>query len=119
MVQDDNGQITQKIETVGGISSTYDYTYDSIGRLLSVTKNSSLVEEYEYDLNGTRNYEMNTLRGITGRSFTLFMTKIIFLLPDQPHTIMMWMVFWSAKQMAPITTYNYSITWRTFKCQLT
>jgi RHS repeat-associated protein len=29
-----------------------------------------LVEEYQYDPNGTRNYEMNTLRGIAGRSFT-------------------------------------------------
>jgi hypothetical protein len=28
------------------------------------------VEEYDYDLNGTRIYEMNTLRGIAGRSFT-------------------------------------------------
>jgi len=70
LAHDDNGQITQKIETVDSNTSTYDYTYDPIGRLLTVTKDSSLVEEYDYDLNGTRNYEMNTLRGITGRSFT-------------------------------------------------
>jgi len=42
-----------------------------MGRLITVTKGSSLVEEYDYDINGTRIYEMNTLRGITtGRSFT-------------------------------------------------
>jgi len=41
-----------------------------MGRLLTVTKDSTLVEEYQYDPNGTRNYEMNTLRGIAGRSFT-------------------------------------------------
>jgi RHS repeat-associated protein len=29
-----------------------------------------LVEEYQYDPNGTRNYEMNALRGIAERSFT-------------------------------------------------
>ena len=70
LAQDDNGQITQKIETVNGITSTYDYTYDPMGRLLTVTKDGSLVEEYDYDINGTRIYEMNTLRSIAGRSFT-------------------------------------------------
>ena len=39
-------------------------------RLITVTKDGSLVEEYDYDINGTRIYEMNTLRGITGRNFT-------------------------------------------------
>ncbi len=70
LAQDDNGQITQKIETVGGTTSNYDYTYDPMGRLITVAKDGSLVEEYDYDLNGTRIYEMNTLRGISGRSFT-------------------------------------------------
>ena len=28
------------------------------------------MEEYDYDINSTRIYEMNTLKGITGRSFT-------------------------------------------------
>jgi YD repeat-containing protein len=70
LAQDDNGQITQKIETVDGNTSTYDYTYDPMGRLITVTKDSSLIEEYGYDINGTRIYEMNTLRSIAGRSFT-------------------------------------------------
>ena len=72
LAQDDNGQITQKIETVDGNTSTYDYTYDPMGRLLTVTKDGTgtPVEEYDYDINGTRTYEMNTLRGITGRNFT-------------------------------------------------
>ncbi|MDY6792391.1 MAG: Ig-like domain-containing protein, partial [Thermodesulfobacteriota bacterium] len=70
LAQDDNGQIVQKIETVDGITSTYDYTYDPMGRLITVTKDGSMVEEYDYDINGTRIYEMNTLRGITGKSFT-------------------------------------------------
>ena len=41
-----------------------------MGRLITVTKDGSLVEEYDYDINGTRIYEMNTLRSIAGRNFT-------------------------------------------------
>ncbi len=70
LIRDNNGRITTKTETVAGTTSNYVYTYDPMGRLLTVTKDSTLVEEYQYDLNGTRNYEMNTLRGIAGRSFT-------------------------------------------------
>ena len=69
LTRDDNGRIIQKTEAVGGTSSTYAYTYDSMGRLLTVTKDSTLVEEYQYDTNGTRTYEMNALRGIAGRSY--------------------------------------------------
>jgi len=69
LTRDNNGRITQKTETAGGITSTYSYTYDSMGRLLTVTKDGALVEEYRYDANGTRNYEMNALRGIAGRRF--------------------------------------------------
>jgi len=68
--RDDNGRITQRNEIVGGITTNYVYTYDVMGRLKSVTKDGSLVEEYDYDENGTRIYEMNTARGMTGRSFT-------------------------------------------------
>ena len=39
-----------------------------MGRLLTVTKDSTLVEEYQYSPNGTRTYEINELGGITGRS---------------------------------------------------
>jgi YD repeat-containing protein len=70
LTRDNNGRITQKIETATGITSAYSYTYDSMGRLLTVTKDGALVEEYRYDPNGTRNYEMNALRGISGRNLT-------------------------------------------------
>jgi YD repeat-containing protein len=69
LARDSNGRITQKTETVDGTTSNYEYTYDPMGRLLTVTKDGTLIEEYEYSLNGTRTYEMNELRGITGRSF--------------------------------------------------
>jgi RHS repeat-associated protein len=70
LIRDNNGRITQKTETTGGITSEFSYTYDPMGRLLTVTKDGNLVEEYHYDPNGTRNYEMNALRGISGRYYT-------------------------------------------------
>ena len=70
LTRDDNGRIIEKTEAVGGTSSTYAYAYDSMGRLLTVTKDGTLVEEYGYDVNGTRIYEMNDLRGIAGRSYS-------------------------------------------------
>ncbi|MGB6012424.1 MAG: RHS repeat-associated core domain-containing protein [Desulfobacterales bacterium] len=70
LIRDNNGRITQKTETVDSVISDYVYTYDPMGRLLTVTKDSTLVEAYQYDTNGTRSYEMNTLRDISGRSFT-------------------------------------------------
>ena len=69
LTRDDNGRIMSKVETVDGVTSNYSYTYDPMGRLLTVTKDGSLVEEYEYGLNGTRTSETNTLRGISGRTF--------------------------------------------------
>lgn len=69
----DNGQIATKSETVGGVTANYVYTYDSVGRLTKVEKDGTLVEEYRYTGTnplGTRTWEMNSLRGIAGRSLT-------------------------------------------------
>jgi RHS repeat-associated protein len=68
--RDKAGRITNKTETVDGVTANYVYTYDPMGRLLTVTKDGTLVEEYQYDSVGTRTYEMNTQRGIAGRTFT-------------------------------------------------
>jgi RHS repeat-associated protein len=54
---------------VAGTTSNYAYTYDPMGRLLTVTKDGSLVEQYQYNQNGTRISEVNALRGISSRSF--------------------------------------------------
>ena len=69
LTRDDNGRITANTETVDGVTSNYSYTYDPMGRLLTVTKDGSLVEEYQYDLNGTRTYENNVLRGTSRTNF--------------------------------------------------
>ena len=65
-----NGQISAKTETVGGVTSNYSYTYDEMGRVLTVSKDGTPVEEYQYNANGSRIYEVNTQRGIDGRDLT-------------------------------------------------
>ena len=52
--RDDLGRIVQKTETVGGITDTYAYGYDSAGRLTLVGKNGSTTASYAYDANGNR-----------------------------------------------------------------
>ncbi|NQT57279.1 MAG: RHS repeat-associated core domain-containing protein, partial [Desulfobacteraceae bacterium] len=108
LVHDNNGRITNYTEAVGGSTSDYIYTYDPMGRLLTVTKDSTLVEEYDYDANGTRIYEMNTLRGIAGRNFSY---------DDEDHLLSVGSVIYSynldgfltAKtDGSEVTTYAYS-----------
>jgi RHS repeat-associated protein len=48
------GRITTLSETVGGLTDQSAYTYDLVGRLLTVTKDGSPVETYTYDGNGNR-----------------------------------------------------------------
>ena len=52
--QDALGRITQKVETIGGIATTYDYSYDPAGRLSTVTQDSNPLSTYNYDNNGNR-----------------------------------------------------------------
>ena len=71
LTRDNAGRITTKTETVGGASSTYASAYDPVGWLLTVTKDRTLVEEYRYDpVTGIRSYDINALRGISGRSMS-------------------------------------------------
>jgi RHS repeat-associated protein len=69
LLRDNAGRIVRKTEAAGGVGATYDYVYDANSRLLRVIKGGVAVEEYAYDENGVRIYEMNSLRGITGRSY--------------------------------------------------
>ncbi len=64
------GQITSKTETFGSESTVYTYTYDDLGRLLEVSANGGVVEQYMYGGNGWRTWEYNSLRGITDRTFS-------------------------------------------------
>ena len=66
----DSGRIRSRTETVEGASTELTYDYDALGRLVSVTKDGTLVEEYRYGPNGNRTFERNLLRGIAGRFYT-------------------------------------------------
>ena len=69
LTRDNAGRIAAKRETVEGGMSDYVYTYDAMGRLLTVTRDGTMVEKYAYDPVGTRIYENNVLRGISQRTF--------------------------------------------------
>jgi RHS repeat-associated protein len=69
LLRDNAGRIVRKTEAAGGPASSYDYVYNSNGRLVRVLKDGVLVEEYGYDENGTRIFEINTQRGIVNRSY--------------------------------------------------
>jgi hypothetical protein len=63
--RENSGRIYQKTETLDGVTTVYVYGYDPVGRLRTVTRDGTLVEEYTYaqDSNGRRYTETNTLRG--------------------------------------------------------
>jgi RHS repeat-associated protein len=48
------GRIGQHTETVGGVTHTYGYAYDAVGRLTQVTQDGTAVAQYTYDANGNR-----------------------------------------------------------------
>ena len=52
--RDKLGRITEKSEIVEGTANTYNYTYDTVGRLTEVQKDSIVIEAYAYDDNGNR-----------------------------------------------------------------
>ena len=53
-VRDRLGRPAQNIETVGGTTIAYYYTYDSVGELIQVSSNGVAIEQYAYDLNYNR-----------------------------------------------------------------
>jgi RHS repeat-associated protein len=53
--RDDLGRITQKAETINGVTTKYVYSYDAAGRLVEVKENNTPVASYNYDSNGNRN----------------------------------------------------------------
>jgi YD repeat-containing protein len=65
--RDNAGRILEKTETLNGVTDTYEYSYSDAGRLETVFRNGSLVEEYHHDhlISGAGDYRMNTYRGIS------------------------------------------------------
>jgi RHS repeat-associated protein len=106
--QDRAGRIISKTDTVEGVSSNYAYTYDSMGRLLTVTKDGTLIEEYRYGPNGTRIYEMNALRGISGRAYTYSDENHLLTAGDTIYQYDLDGFLTTKTQGTNITYYNYS-----------
>lgn len=52
--RDTEGRIVKKVETVGEFTNIYEYKFDVLGRLASVSKDGVLHQEFEYDGNGNR-----------------------------------------------------------------
>lgn len=52
--RDKLGRIKQKVETIDGVTTTYEYDYDAAGRLVEVARNGALSSAYSYDPNGNR-----------------------------------------------------------------
>jgi RHS repeat-associated protein len=52
--RDELGRIEQKVETIGGVTATYDYTFDLAGRLTDVEKDGIPQAHYDYDANSNR-----------------------------------------------------------------
>jgi len=67
-VRDDLGRITQKTETVGGVTTVSVFGYDEVGRLLSVTEDGTLTESYSFDPNGNRTSALNS-SGVFGAAY--------------------------------------------------
>jgi RHS repeat-associated protein len=54
LTYDKLGRITQKVELIGGVTTTKVYGYDTAGRLQTVTRNGVLIDTYSYDSNDNR-----------------------------------------------------------------
>ena len=60
------GRVSQKVETIDGTTTTFDYTYDATGQLQQVTQDGSLVTTYTYDPNGNREQQDGPGGAVTG-----------------------------------------------------
>jgi YD repeat-containing protein len=107
LTPDKTGRITAKTETVEGTTSNYIYTYNSMGRLLTVTKDGTLVEEYQYDSVGRRTYEMNALKGISGRTFDYSDEDHLITAGDTTYQYDLDGFLTTKTQGSSITHYNY------------
>jgi YD repeat-containing protein len=108
LTRDANGRITERSETVAGASTTYGYAYDSLGQLISVTKDGAQVESYEYGANGTRSHEVNLLRNITAKDYTYSREDHVISAGDTSYAFNIDGFLTQRTEGGEVTSYNYS-----------
>ncbi len=108
LTRDDAGRIVAKTETVAGETVDYGYTYDALGHLLSVARDGFVVEQYGYDLSGTRTSETNTLRGTDGRSFSYSDEDHLLSAGNAVYSYNLDGYLASKTAAGQVTTYSYS-----------
>ncbi|QDK40564.1 hypothetical protein DOM21_03670 [Bacteriovorax stolpii] len=54
LTRDGIGRITQKMEILNGVTKTFDYVYDTVGRLTQVSTDGVITSTYAYDNNSNR-----------------------------------------------------------------
>jgi RHS repeat-associated protein len=54
LVRDKLGRIQTRTETIDGQTQTFQYAYDTLGRLTDVSRDGIAIRAYTYDLNGNR-----------------------------------------------------------------
>jgi YD repeat-containing protein len=69
LTRDKLGRITQNVETIQGTTTTWDYRYDTAGRLDQVKQNGSVVRTYSYDGNGNRLSVVDASTGTTNGTY--------------------------------------------------
>ncbi len=108
LTRNDTGRIITKTETAGGQTYNYEYTYDELGRLLTVNRDGNLIEDYSYDLSGTRISETNTLRGIDGRNLSYSDEDHLLAAGDAVYSYDLDGFLTTKTESGQVTTYEYS-----------
>jgi RHS repeat-associated protein len=79
-----------------------------MGRLLTVAKDGIFIEGYQYDSVGRRTYEMNSLRGISGRAYTYSDEDHLLTAGDVTYEFSLDGFLTTKMQGGNVTQYNYS-----------
>jgi RHS repeat-associated protein len=104
--RDKLGRITQKVETIGGVTTTYASSYDASGRLVEVRRDGAISEQYSYDPNGNR--LSATVAGVTSNG-TYDAQDRLLTYGGQSFTYLPSGELGTRVQGAQTTTYDYDI----------
>ena len=107
VTRDNSGRIVQKIDNMQGAAITWDYAYDTLGRLTEVKQNNVVVESYTYDADGNRLTESNDLRGVN-KSYSYSTEDHIITAGTDTYQFDTDGFLTSKTTSAGTTTYNYS-----------